>query len=303
MVIDFASYHGAKLMSYTAASRVPAGAGVVVTGCSSGIGRAIATTLASRDFNVFATVRKPADADALRALGLPNLVPICPFDLTKPEQIAAAVEVIQTHLRARSIGLYAIVNNAGGGGIAPIELMDVDGFRNELEARLVGPVTLLQALLPDLRRAHGRVLWIATPGMFPVPYVASIHACDFAVNSIARTANIELKPWNIQNILIRCGAIDTPAPKRTEAELEQAFARWPSDRVVLYEEKLRNEAFNQEGFNSKRTDPVEVAEIVHTALTAARPKRRYQIGYLSGLAALLELLPQGWADAIMERRG
>lgn len=290
-------------MSYAAASPVPAGAGVIVTGASSGIGRAIATYLAAHEFTVFATVRKPADADALRVLGLPNLVPICPLDLTKPEQIAAAVEVIQTHLRARGIGLYAIVNNAGGGGIAPIELMDVNTFRVELEARLVGPVALLQALLPDIRRSHGRVVWIATPGLFPVPYVASIHACDFAVNSIARTANIELKPWNIQNILVRCGAIDTPAPKRTEVELEQGFARWPSDRVALYEEKLRNEAFNQDDFNSKRTDPVEVAKVVHSALTAARPKRRYQIGYLSRVAAMLELLPQPWVDAIMERRG
>jgi NAD(P)-dependent dehydrogenase (short-subunit alcohol dehydrogenase family) len=289
-------------MAYAAASSTQGG-GVLVTGSSSGIGRACAVTLAEHGFIVFATVRKPADADALRSLGLNNLIPICPLDLTQPEQIAAAVEVIKNHLQARNIGLYAIVNNAGAGGIAPIELMDVGGFRTELEARLVGPVTLLQALLPEIRQAHGRIVWIATPGLMPIPFVTNIHAADFALNCLARTLQIELKPWHIPSILVRCGGIQTSAPGKSARELKESFERWPADRFALYADRLKHEAEDQSDFDAKRTDPAAVAQVVYTALTALRPKRRYQIGYLSRLGAALEYLPQTWVDAIMERRG
>ncbi len=289
-------------MVATAVSSIQ-GAGVIVTGSSSGIGRACAVTLAERGFTVFATVRKSADADALRALGLENLIPVCPLDLTKPEQIAAAIKVIQAHLRARKIGLYAIVNNAGGGGIAPIELMDVGGFRTELEARLVGPVTLLQALLPEIRQSHGRIVWIATPALLPIPFVASIHAADYAINCLARTLQIELKPWQIPSILIRCGGIQTASVGRSARDLVAAFEQWPADRFALYADRLKHEADDQSEFDSGRTDPGAVAQVVYSALTTRRPKRRYQIGHLSRVAAALEYLPQTWVDAIMERRG
>src|SRR5579859_7419102 len=106
---------------------------VLVTGCSTGIGRATAIFLAQRGFTVFATVRKAADAQNLRSLNEPNLIPVCPVDLTRLEDIAAAVETVKRELEARSIeGLYAIVNNAGGGEVAPIELMDLDKYRVEL---------------------------------------------------------------------------------------------------------------------------------------------------------------------------
>jgi NAD(P)-dependent dehydrogenase (short-subunit alcohol dehydrogenase family) len=276
------------------------GKAVLVTGCSSGIGRATALHLARRGFTVFAGVRKEQDANALRALGEPNLVPLCPLDLTRLDQIQEAAEFLATELDARGIdGLYAIVNNAGAGGIAPIELMDIEGLRAELEARLIGPVALLQACLPLIRQAQGRIVWIVTPALIPIPYVASIHAADFAVNCLARTLNLELKRWNIPNILIRCGGIDTAAPGKSDRELAESFGKWPPDRLALYEESLRKERRELAEFDKKRTAPEAVAKLVERALTARRPKSRYSIGYLAGLAALLELIPQTAADAIM----
>lgn len=280
------------------------GAGVLVTGCSSGIGRAIAVHLARRAFTVFATVRKEVDADNLRQLNEPNLIPTYPLDLAKPEHIPGVVETVMRELNARSKdGLYAIVNNAGGGSIAPIELMDMGKFRTEVEARLLGPAALLQAFLPMIRKAHGRILWIVTPALIPIPYVSSIHACDFAVNCIARTLQIELKQWNIPNVLIRCGAINTPAPGRTAAELAEAFNQWPRERFDLYAQTLEKEHKDLSSLDAKRTDPEEVAKVVYTALSARKPKRRYRVGYLSGLAAMVEYLPQPLVDTIMERRG
>ncbi len=183
---------------------VPTGQSVLITGCSSGIGRATAIHLAQHGFTVFATVRKEADAESLRSLNDPNLIPVCPLDLTRLEQSPSVVETVQAELKRRGQpGLYALVNNAGGGEVAPIELMNLDSFRTELQTRVLGSVAMVQAFLPLLRQSGGRIVWIMTPATIPTPYVTSIHACDFAANAIARTLNIELKSWRIPNILIR----------------------------------------------------------------------------------------------------
>lgn len=276
---------------------------VLVTGCSSGIGRASAVYLAERGYTVLATVRRETDAASLRSLGLPTLVPVCPLDLTKPDEIAGALETIRRELAARQInGLYAVVNNAGAGSIAPLELLDIDHFQRELQARILAPVALLQGLLPLIRQAQGRVVWIVTPAIIPIRYVASIHACDFAVNCLARTLQLELQPWRIPSIMIRCGGVQTAAAAKSVETLSAAFEAWPPERFALYADSLRREQAELARFDERRSEPVEVAKVVARALDAARPRRRYRIGYLAGFAALLEYLPQTWVDAIMARR-
>jgi NAD(P)-dependent dehydrogenase (short-subunit alcohol dehydrogenase family) len=276
---------------------------VLITGCSSGIGRATAIYLAQRGFTVFATVRKEADAASLRSLNIPNLVPICPLDLTKLEQIPQVIQTVTGELeRQGQEGLYALINNAGGGSIAPIELMDLDSFRTELETRVLGSVAMVQACLPMIRRGRGRIVWIVTPAIMPTPYVASIHACDFAVNCIARTLEIELQPWRIPNVMIRCGGTRTAASSRSDAELAVSLKIWPQERSAYYEPALRRWQEGIAGFDAKRTDPERVAEVVFKALCAQEPKRRYSIGHMAGAAAFLELLPQHVVDSILAKR-
>ena len=154
------------------------GRAVLVTGASSGIGRAIALDLARRGMLVFASVRRAEQADELRESAgptltsgpAPGLVPLCPLDLARTDHIPAVAAQIEEELARRGLpGLFGVVSNAGGGGIAPIELMDLAAFQGELSARLLGPVALLQALLPSIRGAWGRIIWIATPGLLPIP--------------------------------------------------------------------------------------------------------------------------------------
>ncbi len=281
----------------------PRGRSVLITGCSSGIGRAAAVHLARKGLTVFAAVRKAADAEKLRGLGIASLVPLCPLDLTRPEHIPAIMETVERELEGRGReGLFALVNNAGGGSVAPIELMDPGRFRAELEARIVGAAALVQAVLPSLRRAGGRILWIMTPAIIPTPYVASIHACDFAVNGLARTLDIELKPWAIPSIMIRCGGIRTEAVSKSDAEFETDLKSWPPEKRALYEPTLRRWSESMAAFNAKRTDPEKVAAVVEKALSSAKPKRRYSIGHMARAAAFLEALPQGWADRILKAR-
>jgi len=281
----------------------PAAEGVLITGCSSGIGRQAALALAGRGFTVFATVRREADAESLRGLNMPGLVPVCPVDLSDPEDVAPAAAFVAAELARRGKdGLYALVNNAGAGRPMPIELLPLPEFHTELRARVLGSVALVQAVLPLLRRAGGRIVWIMTPALIPTPYVAGIHACDFAVNCIARTLDIELKPWRIPNIMIRCGGIKTPAGLRTVSDVETVLRDGPPDRVALYDGALRKWAKDMAAFDEKRTDAGKVAAVVVRAVTANKPKRRYSVGHMAKAAAFLEFLPQSVADRILKRR-
>ena len=125
------------------------GKAVVVTGCSSGIGRGIALYLVSKGFLVFATIRKEADAKSLENAGkeIPPcggvLVPVCPVDLTNKENIVAAASFVKEESSKRGCQLWGVVNNAGGGWLCPVEVIDKDRFRREFETRIFGPLDLL----------------------------------------------------------------------------------------------------------------------------------------------------------------
>jgi len=275
---------------------------VLITGASSGIGRATALHLAGQGYTVLATVREQTDADALAALDHPNLVPLCPLDLTNPAHITAVAERVRAELEARGQrGLYAVINCAGGGRTVPVELMDPALLRTELETRVVGPVTLLQALLPLLRSGAGRILWIATPGLIAIPYVSSIHAPDYAVNCIADTLHLELHRWDIPNVLIKCGGIDTPSVDRTARELDEALQTWPAEALALYGDSLRRTQERLAAFDQSRTPPEAVARVVERALLAPRPRRIYRVGSGSRAMALLKFFPQPLIDAIFTR--
>lgn len=276
---------------------------VMITGCSSGIGRQTAVTLAKRGFTVFATVRKETDAQRLRDLGLHNLVPVCPVDLSNLDDISRALGAVVSELNRRSMkGLYALINNAGGGKPAPVELMDLENFHVELQTRLVGSVAMVQTFLPLIRKSRGRILWIMTPAIIPTPYVASIHSCDFAVNCMARTLNIELKRWGVRNIMIKCGGIKTPAGLRTAADVEAVLKSMPAERISLYERAFRKWGEDMAEFDKKRTEAERVAEIILKALFAKKPRSHYSVGYMARAAGFLEVLPQSLTDWILKKR-
>lgn len=280
------------------------GEAVLITGCSSGIGRATAIHLARHGYTVFATVRRDSDAAALSALQEPNLVPVCPLDLSHQDHIPAVVGFVNAEIQSRSLtGLRALINNAGGGQIAPVELMDLGQFSQELQVRLVGATALLQALLPTIRRTPGgRIMWITTPALIPTRYVASIHAADFAVNCLVRTLRIELKRWAIPTVMIRCGGIQTPSVPRSMDKLHDDLQRWSDDQVELYGDELRAWIREMAEFDARRTPPEKVAEVVYQALKADSPRGRYSVGYMAGIATVLESIPQPLADAILARR-
>ncbi len=276
------------------------GKSVLITGCSSGIGRAVALHLAQNGFTVFASVRKEADFDKLRQLSEPNLIPVCPLDLTRLADITPVMETVHAGLERRGqASLYALINNAGSGGAIPLELLDANAYQSVLQSRLVGPLALVQACLPLLRQGAGRILWIMTPASLPMKFVGSIHTCDFAVNCMTRTLDLELAPWDIPVIQVRCGGIATASSATTDEGIE-ALLEYP--RGDLYRDSLKKWAKGIGEFDQKRTPAEKVGEVVLSALRARRPRRRYFVGHMARTAAFIEDLPQPLVDWIMRIR-
>lgn len=284
-----------------AKGNTPRGA-ILITGASSGIGRATAMRLAARGWLVFATARKPEDLHALGTLGMSTLIPLR-YDLNRRDELPELTKAVENQLERYGLsGIFALVNNAGGSMVAPVELMDLDRFTREVDARLVGALALVQAFLPSIRRADGRILWIATPGLMPTPYVTGIHACDFAVNCIARTLALELGPAGPTVVLVRCGGIRTRAGMSTLSDLAAGIAGAEPQRAALYADKLEKWGRSMTEFDTRRTDPERVAEVIERALLARRPRKRYRVGYMSGAAAFLEALPQTLTDRVLASR-
>jgi len=223
--------------------------------------------------------------------------------VTKENHISQVFKTISKELKKqKKKGLYAIINNAGGGFFSPIELMDIEKFKIEWETRIVGPIRLLQDFLPLIREGKGRILWIVTPAIIPIPFVGSIHICDFAVNCIVRTLKIELQKWKIPAIMIRCGGIKTSGVNKSYAQVERFFKTIPKEKLTLYKQDLEREIKELKEYNKKRTELVEVAKTIYKALCAKKPKSGYRVGYMSGMSAFFETFPQSFVDFIMARR-
>jgi NAD(P)-dependent dehydrogenase (short-subunit alcohol dehydrogenase family) len=263
---------------------------VLVTGASSGIGLACARRLAAAGWKVHGGVRDAAAAEALRELGVEPLE----LDVTDAAQIAAAAEAVGGEL-------HGLVDNAGIAIAAPLELVPLDELRHQLEVNVVGQVAVLQALLPALRRGHGRVVLMGSIGgrsalPFLGPYAASKHALE----AVADSLRVELRPWGVPVSIVEPGSIATPIWRKgtdRAAELSKGF---DEDRAALYAPavaRLREVALAR----GPGVDPDEVAKAVEHALTAKRPKPRYLVGRDAHLRAWIERLPTRLRDRVLAR--
>jgi len=281
----------------------PRGKAVLVTGCSSGIGRSIATHLARKGFVVFATVRRQQDADSLAGEGIDKLVPVCPLDLADHEQVVAAAKYVQAECERRGCnGLWGVVNNAGGGWLCPLEVIDTGRFRREFETRVFGPLDLLSALMPSIRQAHGRVLWTVVAGLMPLPFVGSIHVPEWATQCMAATLDMDLHPWGIPSIRIGCGMIQTAAPDRSYKDLEALIAGWPESPSKLWREKMEHVKDELQTMDDTRTPAIEVAKAAFDALTTPDPRPMYRVGKMATLSHMMEFFPFTVVKKILLRK-
>ncbi|MGN6556503.1 MAG: SDR family NAD(P)-dependent oxidoreductase, partial [Solirubrobacterales bacterium] len=190
---------------------------VLVTGASTGIGRATALRLDGSGWRVFAGVRREEDAESLRTAASQSLVPVF-LDVTEPDQIAAVAEQVGKEAEG---GLAGLVNNAGVAIPGPLETIPLEDFRRQIEVNLVAYVAVTQAMLPQIRQAEGRVVFISSiGGRIAFPFGGPYHASKFATEAIGDVFRQELRPWGLRVSIVEPGSIDTPIWERGQRKGE-----------------------------------------------------------------------------------
>ncbi|MBX3427432.1 MAG: SDR family oxidoreductase [Pirellulales bacterium] len=272
---------------------------VLVTGASSGIGRATVKSLIESGRHVFAGVRSEAAAAELQAALGDALTPLV-LDVTCAEQVKAAAERIE---REVPHGLYGVVNNAGLGMPAPLELTDVEELAQLFDVNALGPLRVIQAMLPLLRRGGGRIVNITSMnGTTSLPMVGGYSATKFALEAMSAALRVELRPWGIPVSVIRPGQVRTPIFAKARASIAAAARRVPAELAPGYALPLtRTAKFNERGAKS-RTAPDAVARVVLKALSARWPRAQYRVGWDAlGLAIAQALLPTLLWDRALAR--
>lgn len=246
---------------------------VVITGASTGIGRATAEHLASQGWVVFAGVRKEADGQALTEANS-AIRPII-LDVSRPEQIAASVETVSAALGNHK--LSGLVNNAGIADMGPLPVQSMDEIRWHFEVNVFGLIAMSQAFAPrlgmdeSLDGASGRIINISSVGgRVAAPFLGAYTATKHAVESVTDSFRRELMMFGIDAICVGPGAIKTPIwDKDAERMDANLYANTPwSDAIARFSKVFRDTG--EKGYPASH-----VAEVIETALSHPKPKARY----------------------------
>jgi NAD(P)-dependent dehydrogenase (short-subunit alcohol dehydrogenase family) len=258
----------------------------LVTGASSGIGEACAVRLARAGWRVFAGVRQAGDAPA----GTEEIL----LDVTSEDQVRAAAERVDE--------LHGLVNNAGIALAIPLEFIPLRELRRQFEVNVVGQVAVTQAFLPHLRRSRGRIVFIGSiAGQSALPFLGPYAASKHALEAVADTLRLELRPFGVDVSLVQPGTIKTPIWTKSAAVADELANGAGAELAGLYGERIA--AFRKVALKrgAKGAPAEEVARAVEEALTMDRPRTRKLVGLDAKLRSGVEGLPDRLRDRVYER--
>ncbi|QKV94603.1 SDR family oxidoreductase [Streptomyces sp. NA02950] len=276
----------------------PRGRTVVVTGASSGLGRACALHLDRLGFQVFAGVRRTSDAEELAVASQSGALYPLMLDVTCEDSIGTAAEVVADAVDGK--GLWGLVNNAGICVSAPLECVTPAQMRWQLETNLVGHLAVTQALLPQLRAARGRIVNVSSGlGRISSPFLGAYASSQFAKEGLSDALRRELKPTGVDVAVIQPGAINTPIWGKVSQVGQDVLSASSRDIADLYREPfLRFLEMNENRALTSSTRPENFSKAVTRALTAVRPRTRYSVGSDARATNLLaRMLPDAVLDA------
>ena len=273
---------------------------VVITGASTGIGWAAAKLLLARGFRVFGSVRKPADADRLKAEFGANFTPLL-FDVTDGAAVLAAAREVRAALAGET--LSGLVNNAGIAVAGPVLELAVDQFRHQMDVNVIGPIIATQAfgpLLgadPSLKGQRGRIVMISSvAGRNGNPLVSAYSASKHAIEGLSESLRREMMLFGIDVIIIAPGAVKTPIWAKADEVDISAYRNSPFFPAL---ERIRKFMMQ---LGETGLPPEKIAEAIADALTSASPKVRYQITPDPMRHLITAILPKRTVDKIIAKR-
>ena len=267
---------------------------VIVTGCSTGIGRATAIHLAEKRWPVYATARRPDSIADLRDKGCKTLA----LDVTDESSMQAAVDAVTKE--AGAVGV--LVNNAGYGLEGAAEVTPMDEIRRQFETNVFGLFRLCQLVLPGMREQRwGRIVNISSVGgKMTLPGGAYYHASKHAVESFSDALRFETAGFGIRVIVVEPGLIKTEFANTVNANVERGDV---GPYAAFNEAVAKNVTNAYDGVMGKlggAVGPEAVADVIERAISRERPKTRYRI--TSGARFILtarKLLPDRGYDAFL----
>jgi NAD(P)-dependent dehydrogenase (short-subunit alcohol dehydrogenase family) len=268
--------------------------GVLITGCSSGIGRCLALGLRRRGYRVFATARKPADVATLARRGYESLC----LDLDSSDSIAQAIDTV---LSRTGGNLYALINNGAYGQPGAVEDLTREILRQQFEINVFGTQELTNRLMPVFRQqGYGRIVQISSVlGFVSLAYRGAYNATKHALEALSDTLRLELRGTGIHVSLIEPGPIASRFRANAYAAFKaniNAIDSAHRDTYAIIERRLAGER----GEPPFTLPPNAVLKKVIHALEARRPKVRYRVTMPTHFfAALKRMLPASWVDSIL----
>ncbi len=267
---------------------------VLITGCSTGIGRATAIRLADHGWTVYATARR---LDAIRDLASRGCR-VLALDVCDEASMRAAVDAVEKAERAVGV----LINNAGYGQEGVFETVPMDEIRRQFETNVFGLTRLTQLVLPGMRRQRwGKIVNLSSMGgKLTLPGGAFYHATKHAVEALSDALRFEVRPFGVDVVVVEPGPIKTQFGDTAIGSLgslrdgDSAYAAF--NRVLA--QKIR-EAY--EGpMGRLAAEPDAVARVIEKAITASRPKTRYPVTAAARiLMALRRWLPDRGFDAFL----
>ncbi len=267
---------------------------VLITGCSTGIGRATAERLARAGYVVFATARRPETLDELGRLGCRTLT----LDVTDEESIVSAVRTVVDAEGAVGV----LVNNAGIGEYGAVEEAPIESLRRQLETNVIGLTRLTQLVLPQMRaQKWGRIINVASiSGKVTFPSTAYYSASKYAVEAISDALRFEVQPFGVTVSLIEPGPIKTAFDEGALARL-RANTVGGSPYKAFHESSAKAIIGAYEGVMGRLAgSPDDVAKVIERAASSKHPRPRYRVGASAAMMlATRKLLPDRAMDLIL----
>ena len=263
---------------------------VLITGASTGIGRATAQLFQQQGWNVVATMRSPEKSTELS--DLPNVLCL-PLDVTKTDTIQAAID--------RAIAEFGtidvLINNAGYALIGAFEACDMADIRGQFETNVFGLMEVTRAILPHFRlRQQGILINVASiGGRVAFPIYSPYHATKWAVDGFSESLQYELRQFNIKVKIIEPGAIKTDFYSRSISVAKKAG-------LTVYDNYIQNTLPKMNRAGENGSPPEITAKAIYKAATDGSWKLRYPAGGNASLIlGLRKLLPDAWFTALMRR--